>query len=248
MRAVAILKSFDDDNSEWSLSQLAKSLNMNKTTVFRLLSALESEGLIARSSTGENYVLGTEIVTMAGYALRSNNLRTMARPALKNLAAATHETASLEVLSGEEMLIIDEIPGEHLVAGIRSLGTQWPIHGSSTGLAILAAWPENKRESFLLRELESITAFTVTSSQDLRGLLDQFAQQGFAVSDEMLEPGLVAIGAPLINYDGHVEAAISIYGPKNRLHGARIQEIGELVRQAGEDISTKLGYRPFSLD
>jgi DNA-binding IclR family transcriptional regulator len=60
----------------------------------------------------------------------------------------------------------------------------------------------------------------------------------------MLESGLVAIGAPLFDYNGHAEAAISIYGPKNRLDENRILTVSSQVRDAANNISKKLGYRP----
>ena len=243
LRAISLLKCFDDEHPEWNLSTLTHALSLNKTTVFRLLSALESEGLVTRGSDGESYILGSEFVAMAGYALRNSDLRSTVRPALEHLAETTSETASLEILSGGEMLIIDEIVGGHLVSGVRSIGTRWPLHGTSTGLAILAAWPSQKRESYLSGDLKAITSRTVTEPKVLRKLLSRFSAQGYALSDEMLEPGLVAIGAPLVNYDQQVEAAISIYGPKSRLDEQHIQMMGVLVRDAASDISAKLGFR-----
>ena len=243
LRAVALLKCFDDENPEWNLTDLSRTLDLNKTTVFRLLSALESENLIARRDGGESYILGPEILVMAGFALRNIDLRSTARPFLEQLAESSGETASLEIVSGDEMLIIDEIVGGYLVSGVRSLGTRWPLHGTSTGLAILSTWPTVKRESYLRRELEAITSFTTTERPALRELLNRFACQGYAVSDEMLEPGLVAIGAPLFNHDGQVEAAISIYGPKNRLDEKRILTVSSQVRDAAHNVSKKLGHR-----
>lgn len=244
LRAVALLKCFDDEHPEWNLSGLTRELDLNKTTVFRLLSALESEGLVARRGNGESYILGPEIVVMAGNALRNIDLRASARPTLEQLAETSGETTSLEIVSEDEMLIIDEIVGGHLVSGVRSLGTRWPLHGTSTGLAVLAAWPSKQRESYLRRELEAITPYTATEPEVLRRLLSQFSRQGFALSDEMLETGLVAIGAPLRNHDGQVKAAISVYGPKSRLDEQRIETLGVLVCDAAENISAMLGYRP----
>jgi IclR family acetate operon transcriptional repressor len=244
LRAVALLKCFDDEHPQWSLSDLSRKLGLNKTTVFRLLSALESESLLARSEGGETYVLGPEILAIAGFALRNIDLRAAARSDLEKLAESTGETASLEIVSGDEMLIIDEIVGGHLVSGIRSLGTRWPLHGTSTGLSVLAVWPRMKRETYINQDLEPITTHTITEGQVLNDLLDRFADVGYAVSDEMLESGLVAIGAPLFDYNGHAEAAISIYGPKNRLDENRILTVSSQVRDAANNISKKLGYRP----
>ena len=244
LRAVAVLKCFDDQKPEWTLAELTRALDLNKTTLFRLLSALESEGLVARGSGGESYVLGPELVAMAGYALRNIDLRFLARSTLEMLAESSGETASLEILSGDEMVIIDEIIGEHLVSGVRSIGTRWPLHGTSTGLALLASWPQQKRDDYFKRELSAITPHTITDPEALKCLLAQFSDQGYALSDEMLETGLVAIGAPIINVDGQAKAAISVYGPKNRLDNENIKMAAGLVRDAAFDLSARLGYRP----
>jgi DNA-binding IclR family transcriptional regulator len=244
LRAVSLLKVFDDEHPEWGLGELARETGLNKTTTFRLLSALESEGLVARNETGDCYVLGPEILVLGGRALRANNLRRVSRAGLETLAVTTGETASLEVLSGTEMLIIDEVMGEHLVSGVRSIGTRWPLHGASTGLALLAFEAEAKREAFLRTALTPITAKTIIDPEILRPLLAEFAEQGYAVADEVLELGLIAIGAPLYNYDGRIVAAISIFGPKMRLAESRVTAVGELVRDTAADISSMLGYRP----
>ncbi len=247
LRAVSLLKAFDDEHPEWRLSQLARKVDLNKTTTFRLLSALESEGLIARSEAGESYVLGPELVVLGGHVLRANNLRAISRAELEKLAAMTGETASLEILTDNEMLIIDEVVGDHLVSGVRSIGTRWPIHGASTGLALLAIWPKDERNAFLQNPLTSITAKTITDPVDLQRLLVQATSQGYAVADEMLEMGLIAIGAPLVNYNNCAVGAISIYGPKSRIAQERVVEIGELVRETADRISARLGYRPGQL-
>lgn len=244
LRAVSLLKVFDDEHPQWNLTELADEAGLNKTTTFRLLSALESEGMVARSETGDSYVLGPEIVVLGGRALRANNLRSVSRPRLEALAAITGETASLEVLSGSDMLTIDEVTGEHLVSGVRSIGTCWPLHGASTGLALLAAWPEHEREVFLRNPLPSITSKTITDPGELRNLLEEIAGQGYAVADEMLELGLIAIGAPLYNYDGRAVAAISIFGPKIRLADDTINAKGKLVLEMAGEISALLGYCP----
>ncbi|MFN2303515.1 MAG: helix-turn-helix domain-containing protein, partial [Anaerolineales bacterium] len=86
LRAVALLKCFDVEHPQWSLSDLSRELGLNKTTVFRLLSALESESLLSRNERGESYVLGPEILAMAGFALRNIDLRAAARSDLEQLA------------------------------------------------------------------------------------------------------------------------------------------------------------------
>ena len=104
--------------------------------------------------------------------------------------------------------------------------------------------PKEERNAFLQNPLTSITAKTITDPVDLQRLLVQTTSQGYAVADEMLELGLIAIGAPLVNYNDCAVGAISIYGPKSRIAQERVVEIGELVRETADRISARLGYRP----
>ena len=243
LRAVAILKAFDDEHPEWSLSKLARKVDLNKTTAFRILSALESEGLVARNEASDNYIIGPEIVVMGGHALRSNNLRAISRVELEWLATTTGETASLEIMTGSDMVIIDEVVGDHFISGVRSIGTRWPLHGASTGLALLAFWPEEDLNTFLKKPLTGITSKTIVDPKILRQFLSQVAKQGYAVADEMLEMDLVAIGAPLVDYNRCAVGALSIYGPKSRICEERFVAIGEDVRETAVRISARLGYR-----
>lgn len=243
-RAMALLKAFDDARPSWGLSELAREAGLNKTTAFRLLSALESEGMVARGQDGESYVLGPELIVMGGRALRANNLRAVARPYLEALAEQTGETASLEVRAGREVLVVDEVMGEYLMSGVQTIGSRWPLHATSTGLAILAFMPQAEREGLVQPPLAAVTPHTITDPLQLCQELEVICRRGYAVADEGLEIGLVAIGAPLHNHDGAVPAAISIAGPKLRLNPTRVAEIGEMVRAAAEEISGRLGYRP----
>lgn len=243
-RAMALLKAFDDDRPSWGLSDLARETGLNKTTAHRLLAAMEREGLIGRAADGERYVLGPEVVVLGGRALRANNLRTIARPQLERLAATTRETASLEILSGHEMLVIDEIVGGHLMSGVPDLGSRWPLHASSTGLVTLAFLPEEPARALLPASLRPVTDETVTDHAELWREMAAVRERGYSVADETLEVGLVAIAAPVFDHDGRPVAALSIAGPKLRVTAECVPRIGEAVRAAAGQISARLGYRP----
>ena len=241
LRAVRLLKFFDDEHPEWGLGEIAEAAALNKTTTFRLLSALESEGMVARSEFGDRYTLGSEIVVLGGRALRANNLRSVSRPELVDLAAKTGETASVEILSGEKMLILDEVAGDRLLSGIRSIGTRWPVHVTSTGLVMLAFLPEDELKGVWQRPLPPITLHSITNHTKLRQKLSEIRRLGYAIADEQLELGFLAIGAPICNHDQEVIAAISLSGPQIRLTNDRHHELGIMVYKAAERISARLG-------
>ncbi len=242
-RALSLLNFFSDAQPEWNLTELAAEAGLNRTTVYRLLTVLESFELLARDPDTERYRLGSGIIALAGRALRANPLRSLSRPELEKLAAATGETATLEVLTGHEMLILDEIPGDRLMQSALSIGTRWPAFATSTGNAIMAHLPPAELDAILQAPLPQRTPKTITSPQTLRQNLEQIRVDGYAAASEALELGFVAVGAPLRNFDGDPVAAISLGGPTIRLTNATIPEFGALLRAAAERISKQLGYR-----
>ncbi|HEY4491912.1 MAG TPA: IclR family transcriptional regulator [Acidobacteriota bacterium] len=242
-RAISLLKLFRQEKPVWSLAEICRTAGLNKTTVFRLLSALESEGLVARDPKYDTYALGPEIIVLGGQALRSNTLRSVSHNELKALAEGTGETSSLEILTAREVFVLDEIVGGHLMAGAQSIGTRWPAFATSTGKAILAYRPAEEVDVILRAPLPKITMKTITDPDILRRELGQVRKRGYAIADEALELGFIAIGAPLWNHDGEAVGAISVGGPTIRLTSRKIPEIGQQVRRSAERISAKLGYR-----
>ena len=242
LRAVSLLKAFDDERREWGLAELALEVGLNKTTAFRLLTALESEGMIARRPYSETYTLGPEIVVLGGRALRNNDLRSLAKPELEQMATASGETATLEIMSGDDhVLIIDEVIGNHLVGSSQSLGTRWPMFATSTGMAMLAHLPEKKVDAVLKRPLPALTPKTITDPVTLHQHLKEIRQRGYSHVEEWLEVGLVVVGAPLFNHDRQVIAAISLGAPAIRFTPDRVPAMGNLVKETAVRISAKLG-------
>jgi DNA-binding IclR family transcriptional regulator len=199
--------------------------------------------MIARNPNADTYRLGPEIIALGGRALRVNDLRTASRPQLKALATEVGETASLEILTGSDVLILDEVAGEHVMSGGQAIGTRWPAFATSTGKAILASLSATELQFALPDPLFQVTPKTIISLDMLHEDLAQTRERGYAVAREELELGLVAMAAPLRNYDGQVVGSIGLAGPTWRLDD-RISEIGEKVKIAGQRISIQLGFQP----
>ena len=242
LRAVALLKAFGQDRPALGLGDLAGTVGLNKTTAFRLLTALESEGMIARTGGG-GYCLGPEMLALGSRALGAGDLRLASRADLQALAHDTRETATVEVLVGGKVLILDEAMGGHVVGSMPSLGTRWPAHATSTGKAILAHLGEEERWAVLPASLARLTPRTITSREALDRELWRVRSRGYAVSAEELEPGFVAVGAAVRSATGAVVAAVSVGGPKSRLAAERVAEIARRVPEAAARISERLGFR-----
>lgn len=234
IRAVGLLKAFSRERPEQSLAELGKALGLTKTTAHRLLTALESEGLVARNPATKAYRLGSAILALGTQALVSNDLRTVVEPELRALAGLTGETATLEVLVDGAMLILAEVMGKHLVTVSAELGTRWPIHATSTGKAYLAALPEEQWHELLVLPLSRHTPATIVDLEELLSELRQVREQGYATASEELEAGASTVGTVLRNSFGVPVGAISLGGPSSRLTRQHSAPLGrELIAAAG---------------
>lgn len=242
VRALSVLKSFDDVRPSWTLAELSRKLNLNKTTVFRLLTALESEGLVRRDSPSETYALGPVMVMLGARAMRSYSLREACRAELKQLAETSRETATLEILTGKDVLILDEVRGVHLIGSVQSIGTRWPAFATSTGKSILAYLPSEGLAPLFKGSLPQYTPKTITDPDRLKKEFAEIRRRGYAIADEALELGFRAVGSPLFQHDGEVVGAISVGGPAARLTLERLPEFGRLVSRMAQQISTRLGH------
>ena len=243
-RAVALLKAFSDDQPEMGLSELARAAGLNKTTAFRLLSALENEGLVSHNTPGGAYRLGPEAIALGARALRATDLRAAARPELEALARETGETADLEVLDGADVLVVEEVHGGFVLGSLLWVGTRWPAHATSTGKAILAFLPEAESNAVLrgARRLAAPTPETISDRDALRAELARVRELGYATAIEELEANYAAVGAPVFDHEGRVAGAISLGGPLARLTPERILGLAMLVRSAAQRVSKRLGY------
>src|SRR3954451_15074627 len=114
-RALAILQTLGGARADWGLTDLAAELGLHKTTVHRILGALERAGFVARDPARQTVSLGPAVIQLGIQARRSAGLHDAARPVLEALAAETGETATLEVLVGDEVLIVDEVHGRFIL-------------------------------------------------------------------------------------------------------------------------------------
>lgn len=247
-RALRIARTFTDARPEWTLASLSRELGLSKPTALRLLAALEREGLVVRNDGSGAYRLGPAAIELGARAQRSNGIASAARAEMENLTRATGETSSVEILSGDETVILDEVQGGHLIRTSPSVGTRWPAHATSTGKVLLAA--ELEQDPKLVQKmtrraggkLRRLTSNTIVASTRLTTDLARVSKQGYSTAMGELEEGYVALGAPVRNHEGRVVAAISLGGPSTRFTDARVPRLVKLVKEAADRASQRLGW------
>lgn len=254
-RAIQLLKQFDDEKPVRSLNELVEATRLNKTTIFRILSALENEGLLRRTPEG-SYRLGSEMVALGGRAMRSNELRTVSHAVIRELSQATGETVTLETLHISQnnprdtavdhqwhMLVIDETLSRYRVGIAQFIGSRLPVHATSTGRCVLAHASPDTLEQFFQLPRAQFTDGTLHSKEELEDVLAEVKTQGFAIVQGEIEVGLIAVGAPIFDVNGRVHSAISVVVPSFRVNRGDLPELAQFVVSHANAISHRLGYR-----
>jgi DNA-binding IclR family transcriptional regulator len=244
-RGLAILDCFGSPTLELGVNEMARMLGMHKSTISRLCATLEQAGYLHRELAAGRYRLGPRIFNLAGNQNHEFDLRSVARPILQRLVAATGETVTIAELEGPDIVTIDVIEGTNLVRAQARVGARTQAHASATAKAILAYLPTVDRDAIIDGlALVQLSPNTLTSRDALVENLETIRQRGWSVDMEELEVGLRCIGAPVRDGGGHVIAAIAILGPRHRMTEAAIPVVAPQVVAAANEISRALGLEP----
>ena len=226
---------------EAGVTELAQAIDVHKSTASRLIQALDKRGLVQQIGERGRYRLGLGILKLAGAASAKNDAISLAKPIAQELATKVGETVNLAVLTGNEVLYVDQVAGPSALSMRAWVGQRVPAHCTATG-KILTAWlSEKDRKNALPKYLTKFTENTITSFQDLESELQKVRKNGFAVALEEMESGLIAIAAPVRNSQNEVIAALVVSGPAFRITKNRIQEISKAVITAADKISYNVG-------
>jgi len=240
-RAVAILEILARDG-EAGVTEVARELDVHKSTASRLLAALDRRELVTQDAARGRFRLGVGIVRLAGAASARLDVVQESRPVCRALAQQLGETVNLAILSGRDALYLDQAVGPAALSPHNWAGRRIPLHATSDGKVLLAYLPEAELAACLTPPLARFTERTVTAAADFPALLAEVRSRGFATAVDELEAGLTAIAAPVRNAEGTVIASVSVSGPSFRIPAARIAALAAAVRQAADEVSARLGW------
>lgn len=240
-RAVAVIEILARDGV-CTVTDIARELGTNKSTVSRILATLETRGVVEKSLETQRYRLGFAILTYASGVRTSLDLNQAARPACERLSRRVGETVNIAVLEDGDVVNIQQVNFSTNRVNVDWTGSYVPLHATSSGKVLIAHLPEEERERLLTDPLKRFTAATITRPARLRSELDRVREQGYATALEEFEAGLCAIAAPIRDAEGAVIAAISLSAPSVRMQEDQVETVAEVVMDAAADISRRLGY------
>lgn len=223
--------------------ELAEQLAEPRSTLYRLLAALEEHGLVEPSPRRGAYQLGLRLFALGNaVARRFADERAAALPAMERLHEVTRQTIFLTVRRGFEAVCVERLDGELVQVMVLPVGGSIALHGGANARALLAFEPESFWEEYAGHApLQRFTGKTPVTKAALLEELRRVRRSGFSVSDEDVIPGIASIGAPIFDYAGRLRASLSMSGPRPSVLGEHQTANIELIRQAGAEISGRLG-------
>lgn len=241
-RGLAVIRAFGPDRERLSLSQVARATGLTRAAARRFLLTLVKLGYVR--SDGREFSLRPRVLEL-GYAYLSGlALPEVAMPHLEELSARLHESSSISVLDGHQVVYVARVPTKRIMAVSISVGTRFPAYATSMGRVLLAAMSQEEFERYLAEAtFESYTGQTVTDPEQLRQIVRDVARQGYSIVDQELEEGLRALAAPIRGSSGAVTAAINVSAHASRVSPAAMKEellpsLLETARQIEADLKS----------
>jgi IclR family transcriptional regulator, KDG regulon repressor len=241
-KALRILLYMGKYGPELGVTQVASALELNKTTVHRLLNAMENFELIEKSPDNERYRLGLKLYDLGTKAIESRTLRNEAHRFLVEMARRSNEAVSLAVPNRGGVVCLDRVDSPHTVISVRTVvGARFPAHCTAVGKAVLAHLSQQEVDAILAANgLTRFTPLTITRVSDLNKNLTQIRKRGYALDKQELERGLSGVAAPILAQDGRILAAVGIAGPTLRFRGRELARQIALAKEIAFGISASV--------
>ena len=244
-RGLQLLMQFNRNDRELSGAELARRLDLPRASVFRMLYTLEASGFVERSSDGASYKLSLGVLRLGFELLASMELTELGRPIIETLRDRTGESAHIMVRDGREVVCIAKAPGPNAVFHAIQVGARLPAHATVLGRLLLsdldmaglsALYPETP--------LPSYTSRTPTTLAQLKKLIDETRNQGYAISQGGFEASISTIAAPVRNDAGLVSATVSISMATPSIPTERLASLTAMVQDAAQQLSQRIRHLP----
>jgi IclR family transcriptional regulator, pca regulon regulatory protein len=223
-RGLEVIETFEGHTEGRSVAEISRQTGLSRAAVRRLLITLQQLGYA--ECRGRVYRLKARVLKLGFSYLTSESLPAIAQPILERVTEAVHESSSLTVLDGDQIVYLARSSAKRVMSVGLAVGSRLPAYCTAMGRVLLAALPDDELTAYLERvDLRGLTPKTITDKGLLQETIRKVHRQGFALADEELELGLRSIAVPVRNRQNRVVAAINI-----GVHAARVSA-GEMTER-----------------
>ncbi len=207
-RGLSVIEAFQDRPDGVTVGDVALRTGLSRASVRRLLITLELQGYASHS--GPVYKLGSRVLRLGFAFLSSHSLPALAQPILEEISSTIHESSSLSVLEGYDVVYLARSATRRVMSVGLAVGSRLPAYCTSMGRVLLAALSETDLAIYMDQvHVLSKTPKTITDGPRLVAAIERVREQGYALVDEELEMGLRSLAVPVVTRTGRVVAAMN---------------------------------------
>ncbi|MFT4269248.1 MAG: IclR family transcriptional regulator [Xenophilus sp.] len=244
-RGLRMLCEFSRENRTLSAPELARRFKLPRSTVFRLLSTLETLGFIERTEGGRDYRLGMAVLRLGFEYLASLPLNELGLPLLERLSGASRYPCNLVVRDGRSIVYVAKVTPPSPFTSSVNVGTRLPAHATVLGRILLEdlSLPQ-LRVLYPEEHLERFSPDTPRTAVELFDMVQADRQRGYVLGEGFFETNISTIAAPVRDHTGSVVAALGMTVTSSHIDEGRVEELVKEVRAAADELSALLNYAP----
>ncbi|WP_028628864.1 IclR family transcriptional regulator [Metapseudomonas resinovorans] len=246
-RGLLLLCEFSRKNRTLSAPELARRLKLPRSTIFRLLTTLETMGFVTR--LGNEYRLGMAVLRLGFEYLASLELTELGQPLLNRLCDEIRYPCNLVVRDSRSIVYVAKVSPSTLLTSTVNVGTRLPAHATVLGRILLQDLSLGElRELYPEEHLEQFSPNTPKTVLELFDLVQSDRQRGFVHGEGFFESTISTVAAPVRDHSGKVVAAMGATIPSAHIEPTRIDSLVRSVCGSADELSHLLNYTPESHD
>jgi IclR family transcriptional regulator, KDG regulon repressor len=241
LKAFKLLEIVSQADKPLGVSELARRLELGKSTVHGLVTTLESLGVLEVANGSRKYVLGPRLSALSSRNGLGPDLRTVARPALERLAETTEQTSFLGVPADDHVTILDIVHGRPALSLSAPVGSSIPLLAGAVGKVVLSTWDPRRRSAFLRKNtLPAFTKASPTTPQAYERAIAETMARGAAIDvDEYIE-GVRAAAAPVMGAHKKLAAVVWVAGFARHIDLPNLDSIASAVAAEAAEVTRRL--------
>ena len=245
-RGLAVIRAFTQQRRHLTIAQLSQRTGIPRAAVRRCLYTLAALGYVA-TDDGRSYALRPRILALGHAFLSSTPLVYAVQPLLDQITSVSHESSSMAVLEGDEILYLARSSTTTRLLSIElGIGSRLPAYCTSMGRVLLAGLAPAELNAYLARvPLVKLTNKTVATAEELKEALQAVRRAGYCVVDQELEIGLRSIAVPVVDSSGRSVAAINVGTQSSRVAVSEMESrFLPHLRAAAHELALSLAQGP----
>ena len=240
-RGLLLLCEFSRRNRTLTAPELARRLALPRSTIFRLLTTLETMGFVTRS--GNEYRLGMSVLRLGFEYLASLELTELGQPLLARLCDRVNYPSNLVVRDGRSIVYVAKVSPPSVFSSAVNVGTRLPAHATVLGRILLEDLSLSElRELFPEEHLEQHSPCTPKNALELFDMVQADRQRGFVSGEGFFESSISTVAAPVRDGSSKIVAALGVTVPTAQIAHVNFNELLLQVRRSADELSRLLNY------